>query len=170
MTTDYKNSGKQITTTLESLQHVGVPVLMVYPNPDAGSQRILSDVRKFSRKHRNNSVICWKGKHIEFSQYLNLLKNCQCLVGNSSSGIREAHFYAVPAINIGDRQDGRERTPNIIDVPYDKFKIAEAIMENMGKRIYDERKIYGVGNAGKQIAKILSELDLHKALEKRLFL
>ena len=83
------------------------------------------------------------------------MKKSKCVVGNSSSGIREASFLGVPTVNIGTRQSDRERGPNVIDVGYEKKDILRSIMKQIGKR-YKKSFIYGKGNAGRKIAKIIS--------------
>jgi UDP-N-acetylglucosamine 2-epimerase len=81
-------------------------------------------------------------------------------VGNSSSGIREAGFLGRPAVNIGDRQRGRERTKNVLDVGYDREEIKSAIKKQLEIRAYDPDFTYGDGLAGARIAQILSKCDL----------
>ena len=82
------------------------------------------------------------------------MKNSKCIVGNSSSGIREASFLGVPAVNIGTRQADRERGPNVKDVDYNKSQILKSITQQVGKK-FKKSNIYGSGDAGKKIAKIL---------------
>jgi len=170
VTTEFGASGKQMMLTLEALQEAGIRTLMLYPNPDAGTGAMLKTIRKFSKKYKKDSVICGKWKHLPFETYLNLLKNCACLVGNSSSGIREAHIFGTPVINIGSRQKGRERTKNIIDISHDKDLIKKTIKRYAGKKIYDDENLYGDGSAGKKIADILSSIDLKAVLAKKILL
>ena len=82
------------------------------------------------------------------------MKNSKCIVGNSSSGIREASFLGVPAVNIGTRQSDRERGPNVKDVAYNKDQILKSITQQAGKK-FKKSSIYGSGDAGKKIARIL---------------
>ena len=84
------------------------------------------------------------------------MKKASCLVGNSSSGIREGAFIGTPVVNIGTRQNSRERHINVIDVAYDKTLIKDAIAKQVKNGKYKTSAIYGNGNAGKQIAEILS--------------
>ena len=60
--------------------------------------------------------------------------NSQCIIGNSSSGIREASFLGVPSVNIGTRQSDRERGLNVKDVGYDRYKIFNSILQQVGKK------------------------------------
>ena len=168
VTLEYKDSESQMTATLEALQEARLNSLLVYPNPDTGAAGIVKAIRKFDAKYGAESIIKEKVKNLPFKTYLNLLKNSKCLVGNSSSGIREAHIFNTPVINIGDRQEGRERTNNVVDVSYDKNKILDAI-----SRIDSVRKhplnVYGDGTAGQQMAEIISKTDFSKIINKRFY-
>jgi UDP-N-acetylglucosamine 2-epimerase len=87
-------------------------------------------------------------------------------VGNSSSGIREASFMGVPSVNIGERQLGRERTPNVVDVNYDKEEIKKAIIFQANNGIYEKDFTYGDGKSGHRMAKILSQIDTSRLNKK----
>lgn len=151
--------------TLEAVQEIGVQALMIYPNPDAGCDNIVQAERNFSKKYGSDSVIVGKYKNIEFDKYLNLLKYSRALVGNSSSGIREAYAFNVPVINIGTRQQNRERSNNVIDAPCERVEIKKAY----DKHIFFngvEDNLYGDGRASQRISKILTEVNLAGSLEK----
>ena len=81
-----------------------------------------------------------------------------CLVGNSSSGIREGAFIGTPVVNIGSRQSNRERGKNVLDVKSNEDDIFNGINKQIESGEYKKENIYGDGNAGKKIAKILFEL------------
>lgn len=97
-------------------------------------------------------------------EYAPLIKNAMCVVGNSSSGIRDTPFFGIPAVNIGDRQSGREKPFGVIDVPVYKEAISEAIKCQIGDR-YTPNYTYGDGHAGEKIAdKILThKVNIQKA-------
>ena len=92
--------------------------------------------------------------------FLRLLVNSNCLIGNSSVGIRECAFLGVPVVNIGSRQSGRQRGRNVIDVDYDQAQITEAVTKQVGNGRYDSDPIYGDGKAGKNIADVLASCEL----------
>ena len=73
-------------------------------------------------------------KHFEPEDYLKIINGSACLIGNSSSGIREFSYLGVPVVNIGDRQIHRERAKNVIDVKEDYLKIRNAINKQISKR------------------------------------
>jgi UDP-N-acetylglucosamine 2-epimerase len=89
-----------------------------------------------------------------------------CLIGNSSSGIREGAFIGTPVVNIGTRQTGRDRGKNVIDVEYNKIDIKNAIKDQLNIGKYSMEPIYGDGFAGKRIANILSneEVNIQKCI------
>jgi UDP-N-acetylglucosamine 2-epimerase len=79
-----------------------------------------------------------------------------CLVGNSSSGIREGAFIGTPSVNIGSRQTMRERGENVLEVDGEVGAIEAAIKTQIAHGRYDSAPIYGDGTAGEKIAEILS--------------
>ena len=151
--------------TLEAVQEIGLQTLMIYPNPDAGGEGIVKDERRFSKKYGKGSVIVGKYKNIPFDKYLNLLKHSRALIGNSSSGIREAYAFNVPVINIGTRQQNRERSSNVVDARCNREAIVKAF-NNYSNLSGEQDNLYGDGLASKRISKILTEVNLEKSLEK----
>ena len=171
VTTEFDKAAEQMTVTLEALQAVGVQTLLIYPNPDAGSTSMVRAIRRHARKYEKQNVIKGSFKNLPFETYLNLLRYSECLVGNSSSGIREACMYNIPAINIGSRQNGRERTANIVDVPHDLEQIKGQLSMSLQKRdkgYISNDCIYGDGTAGRKIADILSTISLDSIEQKSL--
>ena len=99
--------------------------------------------------------------------FLRLLINSKCLIGNSSVGIRECAFLGIPVVNIGTRQQGRARGKNVLDVSYEEKAIKEGILDRIqahGSMVNDTT--YGKGNSGEKIANILSDITLrfHKTI------
>ena len=88
------------------------------------------------------------------------MKNTACLVGNSSSAIREGAFIGTPSVNVGTRQNGRERGKNVLDAPDQEAAIYEAIQKQLSHGPYPSEPIYGDGHAGEQIADILSTVEV----------
>jgi UDP-hydrolysing UDP-N-acetyl-D-glucosamine 2-epimerase len=158
VTTEYGSGRQQIEQTIKAVSRTGMQAVWLWPNPDAGSD----DISKALRVHRERNPDSKLHFYINFSveDYARLIKNCACLVGNSSSGIREGAFLGVPAVNIGTRQTGRERGPNLIDAPYDADAIYEAIQAQLKHGPYPPDHLYGDGNAGKRIADLLATADL----------
>ena len=108
-------------------------------------------------------------QNIPHDDYLGLLKIASVMIGNSSSGIIESPSFNLPVVNIGTRQDGRERADNVIDEGYEKDKIKSAIEmalndENFKEIVKNCINPYGDGQASKRIIDILSEIKIDKIL------
>jgi UDP-N-acetylglucosamine 2-epimerase len=131
---------------------------------DAGSDGTSGAIRAFRENERPHNIHFFK--NMTPTDFLRLLYNSRCLVGNSSAGIRECSFLGVPVVNIGSRQAGRDRGTNVIDVDYDRDAITGALRHHMGNGRYPNDHLYGNGNAGKRIAELLSTAPL--SIEKRL--
>jgi UDP-N-acetylglucosamine 2-epimerase len=87
-------------------------------------------------------------------------------VGNSSSALREGAFLGVPAVNVGTRQSGRERGPNVVDVGYDRGQILSAIHQQLKHGRYPRSTLFGDGQAGRRITEALASCD--PPLQKRI--
>ena len=105
-------------------------------------------------------------KNLPIETYVRLMRKTVCLVGNSSSGIREGAFIGTPVVNIGTRQNARDRGSNVHDVPYEKDEIKVAIARQVSHGQYAMEPIYGDGRAGQRIADILSTetVDVQKCI------
>lgn len=170
VTTEYKEAYSQMRITLESIYESRIQTIMVYPNVDAGSVDMMQAILRFKWENPDvKKVIIKKFKHIHFEDYIQLLANSNFIIGNSSSGIRESCFFGIPTINIGTRQDGRERGKNILDVPHDKIKILNAINQCLTIERFKSQNVYGDGNAGKKIAEILSTIKLPSIQKKIMY-
>ena len=154
VTTEYGKGEKQITMTMEAVSKIGLPAIVLWPNADAGSDDIARGMRKWREKKLDKNMHFYNNLPVE--HYIHLMNNTVCLVGNSSSGIREGAFIGTPVVNIGTRQNMRERGNNVIDVPYDMDQISKALEKQMTQKNYGTDPIYGDGTAGTLIADILS--------------
>jgi UDP-hydrolysing UDP-N-acetyl-D-glucosamine 2-epimerase len=164
VTNEYQLSRKHIEQTLGAIAKVGLPVFWFWPNPDAGADGTSTGIRSYRENHPLHHVHFFKS--MEPLHFLKLLIHCKCLVGNSSTGLREGSFLGVPAVNIGSRQKGRDRAGNVLDVDYDEGAILTAINERLQMKKPETSELYGSGNAGKKIADILAEAPLshHKTI------
>jgi UDP-hydrolysing UDP-N-acetyl-D-glucosamine 2-epimerase len=164
VTTEYGDGEDQIAETLQALKEIGLPAVVLWPNADAGSEDVARGIRKF-REFEDDSKLHFF-KNLPTDDYIRLMAKTACLVGNSSSAIREGSFIGTPAVNIGTRQEGRERGSNIVDVDHDGGRIAEAIRAQVDHGAFEPEPIYGDGHAGERIADILSraEIDIHKRI------
>lgn len=164
VTMDIKNAGRQMKQTMEALRELGHQALVIYPNADAGSRDIIGVIERY-RSYPFIRIF----KSIPYGDYLGLMGLASVLVGNSSSGIIEAQSFRLPAVNIGTRQQGRERADNVIDAGYDKDEIKSAVKKAIGdkvfrRRISRRRNPYGDGRAAGRIARILKNIRLDDRL------
>jgi len=164
VTNEYQESRKHIEETLHAINKLNYPTFWFWPNVDAGADGTSKGIRSF-REHQTPQNIRFF-KNMEPDDFLRLLVNCKCLVGNSSVGIRECSYLGVPVVNIGSRQNKRDRGNNVIDVDYARIKIAEATELWLAKGHVKGTDTYGGGDAGIQIANYLKELPLvyHKTI------
>ena len=164
VTTEHLEARKHIEETLKAVHQLRIPTFWFWPNVDAGSDGTSKGIRAFREYNDVRNIHFFK--NMEPYDFLRLLKNSQCLVGNSSVGIRECAYLGIPVVNIGSRQSGRERGKNVIDVNYKRGKIAEAIQLQIKNGHYSSDKNYGNGDAGIKIADLLANkpLTFHKIL------
>jgi len=164
VTTEYEEARKQVEETLYAVKDLSLPVLWFWPNVDAGSDGTSKGIRVFREKERSNNFHFFRNMFPE--DFLRLLCGATAIVGNSSVAIRECSFLGVPAVNIGSRQDKRERGRNVIDVGHDRAAIAEAVREHARRGRLPSDSLYGDGRAGARIASCLAsaELTIQKTL------
>jgi UDP-hydrolysing UDP-N-acetyl-D-glucosamine 2-epimerase len=159
VTTEFGAGEKQIIETLEAVRDLEISTIILWPNSDAGSEDISRGIRKFRERYGIKNIHLSKSLSVE--TYIKLMKRTSCLVGNSSSGIREGAFIGTPVVNIGTRQDRRQRGSNVIDAGYDREEIKLAVLKQLENGKYPSEPIYGDGNAGTRIANILADCPLY---------
>lgn len=165
VTTEAKSSLDQIKETINAIKNKGVQAIVLLPNNDAGHAKIIEAIKKSGLK--------WLPS-LSTIKFVNLYRNAWALIGNSSSGIHETPSLKIPAINIGNRQMGRERAANVIDVPNNQVLIEQAIE----KALFDEdfrrfvrgiENPYGIGNSAETIVHLLKTIDLEKVSIQKVF-
>jgi UDP-hydrolysing UDP-N-acetyl-D-glucosamine 2-epimerase len=158
VTTEFGDGLRQVGETIKAIDRIGIPTVWLWPNVDAGSDDISKGLRMYRERCSPRFVHFYRNFSVE--DYARVLNNSVCIVGNSSSGIREAGFLGVPSINIGTRQYGRERASNVMDVSYDADAIVAAIEKQLAHGRYPRSALFGGGASGKKIASILSSVEL----------
>lgn len=158
VTDEYENARLEIRETLNAVNTLNIPTYWMWPNIDAGSDRVSNEIRSFRERIKPHNV--WFFKDIPSYDFLKLLYNSKCIVGNSSVAIRECAFLGVPAVNIGSRQSGRERGRNVIDVGYNRDEIIAAVKKCFNGFERKNDNVYGCGDAGRKIADLLSDIEL----------
>jgi UDP-hydrolysing UDP-N-acetyl-D-glucosamine 2-epimerase len=164
VTTEYGSGFEQINETLKAIKSIRMQTVWLWPNVDAGSDSISKGLRMFRENEKPDYIHFYR--HFSVEDYARLIANCACLVGNSSSGIREGSFLGVPTVDIGSRQSFRERARNCVNVGYNHREIEEAIHQQIQNGRYPSDKTYGDGKAGERIADILATANIE--IQKRL--
>lgn len=164
VTTEYASSRKDIEKTLHAIHELNIPTFWFWPNVDAGADGTSSGIRSFREIHKPENIHFFK--NMEPTDFLLLLKNSLCLIGNSSVGVRECSYLGVPVVNIGTRQNRRHRGSNLVDVIHDKDLIKSAVLERIKSDTIISEEIYGNGSSGVTIAEILAnqKLSFHKTI------
>lgn len=160
---DAQIAGEQMSDLIEACLSEAIQLICLMPNSDAGGGAIRDVLEKF----KTTNLVRLK-THLERPDFLNCMAHCDFMIGNSSSGIIEAASFNKLAINVGNRQNLRFQSGNIINVEVDKIAIRDAIREALlGK---DEKfvNLYGDGNAGQRIVSILKQASLTKDLLKKI--
>jgi len=141
-------------------------LIFVYPNSDAGSYALIERTQTLAATRADTAVYV----NLDPITYWSLLGQVDAMVGNSSSGIMEAASFALPVVNVGMRQQGRERAANIIDVEPDAAAIEAALKRALSpefrRSLQGMRNPYGDGDAAKTIAHILTTVPVEGLLIK----
>ncbi len=146
------------------------PVVFCFPNADAGSRQLIARAREFC--DRTQGSVARVYVNLDPVTFWSLLSQVAVLVGNSSCGIMEAPALALPCVNIGMRQRGRERAKNVIDVDPDSQAIVDGVAcatsSQFRSSLIGMDNPYGDGHAAERIADVLADLPLgDKLLIKR---
>lgn len=156
VTTETAHSKWQIDHTLHAIAALNMPCIWFWPNADPGTAGTAQGIRAFREQHPELPFHFFK--NMESAHFILLLRKCACFVGNSSVGIRECSALGVPAVNIGSRQNGRERGPNVTDCLPDTEAIISAVRRQLAHGPFAPVTLYGKGNAGEQIATQLATI------------
>lgn len=154
VTTEWTEARHQIEETLYAVDHSGLQALWFWPNPDAGTDATSTGIRAYRETHHPKRIRFFKG--MEPHDFLRLLIGSKAIVGNSSVALRECSFLGVPAINIGSRQQGRERAGNVVDVSHDRRQITQALLTQINREHFKPSTLYGDGSAGERIANVIT--------------
>jgi UDP-hydrolysing UDP-N-acetyl-D-glucosamine 2-epimerase len=148
VTDEMADAAHQMQVTLDAVREHQLPALVLWPGQDAGHDAMAKVIRMTDGIHTV--------RNLPPARFLKLLTQCSALIGNSSAGIREASYLGTPVINIGSRQTGRERGPNVRDVPSgDPLATIRAIYDQVTHGPFKSSTLYGKGDSGERIAEVL---------------
>lgn len=163
VTTELEDLKNHIQVLVDALMQSNKNYVVIYPNNDNGSEIIFN---AFDRMigHANFRIF----PSMRFEYFLQLLKNSDFMIGNSSAGVREAPHFGVPTINLGTRQNNRVSLPSIVNSDFDLGSLTKAIA-NVDKKKHAQTTIFGDGNSAEKFYKILSEKDLWDMPKQKFF-
>lgn len=163
-TTTFGGEQKQMEELLTALGKVAMPTILLWPNIDAGSDRISKTIRVF----RERTAPTWLRTliNLEPGKYLQVLAGAACAVGNSSSFVRDASFFGTPVVLVGDRQRGREIDEHVTPVPPVASAVLDAIHLQLEHGRYASSTLYGDGWTSQAICEGLVRLTPY--VQKRL--
>jgi UDP-N-acetylglucosamine 2-epimerase (non-hydrolysing)/GDP/UDP-N,N'-diacetylbacillosamine 2-epimerase (hydrolysing) len=159
-----RDTTQEADSVFAALREVDAQILFCYPNADAGSHALLERTRAFLSTRSDARVFV----NLDSVTYWSLLRQVDLLIGNSSSGIMEAASFALPVVNVGFRQKGRERARNVLDAaPETKAiltKIAQAMSLEFRESLAGMTNPYGDGYASEKIVQVLTTVPLSEGL------
>jgi UDP-N-acetylglucosamine 2-epimerase (non-hydrolysing)/GDP/UDP-N,N'-diacetylbacillosamine 2-epimerase (hydrolysing) len=159
-----RETTEEVDALFAALSRTEGQILFCFPNADAGSHHIVARTRNFLETRQDGKVFT----NLDPVTYWSLLGHIDALVGNSSSGIMETASFALPTVNIGLRQKGRERPANVIDAAPETADIREKIKRASSKAFRESlegmQNPYGDGHAAETIVKVLTSVPLTQDL------
>ena len=165
--TIFKDTTSEADAIFAVLETLPGQIIFCYPNADAGSHLLMARIRSFCGTHDDAHLFV----NLPSVTYWSLLRESTALLGNSSSGIMEAASFALPVVNIGMRQQGRERRPNILDaeptVDSLRNQLAATRQADFRAGLRSMNNIYGDGHAAERIVSVLTSTPLDNLLHKR---
>jgi UDP-N-acetylglucosamine 2-epimerase len=156
---DYAHAAQHMRETVDAIVALDRPTCLFWPGADPGSEAAAKVIRvaREERRLRHDRVHLFR--NVPPMMFLRLVAHADCLIGNSSAGIRECSYLGTPVVNIGNRQDRRERATNVLDVEPVCSSIIAAV-NKQSVRYYSSSKLYGDGKAGSRIAEVLATAPL----------
>lgn len=166
VTTEYGEGFAQVNETLKAVLALDMPTAWLWPNVDAGSDDVSKGLRMHRENHGDGKLHFYRNFTPE--DYARLIGNAACLIGNSSSGLREGAYMGTPTVDVGTRQASRERGANVMHAPYDGDAILTAARAQVEHGRYERSDLFGDGKAGEKIADLLARTEI--SIQKRLHL
>jgi UDP-N-acetylglucosamine 2-epimerase (non-hydrolysing)/GDP/UDP-N,N'-diacetylbacillosamine 2-epimerase (hydrolysing) len=164
VTLEYEQTEWQMQELLAALEEVHRPIIFTYPNADTRGRSLIALIEAFTAQHPQAQAVA----HLGTQGYFSLMRHVAAMVGNSSSGLIEAGAFELPTVNIGNRQLGRVRGANVIDVGYGRSEIIagirRAVSPEFRASLRGMRNPYGDGHAAERIVNRLKSAPLDERL------
>lgn len=156
VTTEMQTQETQANELLKAILRLGMQTLLLWPNIDAGSDRVSQAIRRFREHHHDFPLHAIKNLETRF--YIPVLKRAACCVGNSSSFVRETSFFGTPVVLVGSRQDGREWSPSVVRIEPREQDIHDAVLKQLSAGRHKTSDLYGSPGVSARIASKVAEL------------
>jgi UDP-N-acetylglucosamine 2-epimerase len=163
-TTEFGGERAQMEQILLALDELNSQTILLWPNIDAGADHISKAIRVFRDRKRTNLLRTLTNLSPE--NYLKVLCNAACAIGNSSSFVRDASFFGTPVVLVGNRQEGRETDQHVVWVVPSADEIIAATLHQLSQGRYAPSSLYGDGLVSERIADRLVQLTPYS--QKRL--
>ena len=161
-----RDTNAEADALFSALAQVNGQLIFVYPNTDAGSLALIDRTRALAATRPETHVFV----NLDAVTYWSLLRQMDVMVGNSSSGIMEAASFGLPVVNVGMRQQGRERPHNVLDAPAETGAIQAALQRALSQEFRASLKgmsnPYGDGTAAETIVRVLTTVSVERLLIK----
>lgn len=162
-----KDTTREADALSSALEQTQGQMLFCYPNADAGSRELIRRAEDFLARRGSGRLFV----NLDVVTYWSLLREADLFVGNSSSGIMETASFALPTVNVGLRQQGRERPANVLDAAPDADSILEQIQTASSaafrSRLHGMKNPYGEGTASETIVDVLTSVPLTEELLRK---
>ncbi len=161
---EWRDAGRQMRETLHATKSFGMPVVVLYPHADAGGRRMITEIEK----ERGNPLFRIFSS-VSYKMFLALERDAAVWVGNSSAMCIESASFQTPCVNVGERQSGRMRGKNVLDVGYRRDEIRAAIEKSLHDKSYLARvrrvkNLWGDGKTAKRVVRMLEHLPSREKL------
>lgn len=153
------NAASEARTLLEACLSQDLQVVALMPNSDAGSEEVRTVLQRYA-SHPQVRVL----KHLPRPEFVSWMASCNVMAGNSSSGIIEAANFGTPVLNVGVRQNLRERNINVTDIMATGVDLGDSLGEVLRRGRFPSQNVYGDGHAGQQIVSLLATLDISSSV------
>lgn len=167
VTTQPEQAREQMAATLDAISDFDAQVVLIYPNSDAGGDRMIVEIEQRSFDQPVTTF-----RNLPREDFLGVMAIADVMVGNSSSGIIEAPSFGLPVVDVGPRQEGRERADNTLSVPHEMEAIRGAINRGVHDEAFRDQaeqctNPYDYGGAGRRIVDTLAEIDIDGSLLRK---
>jgi UDP-hydrolysing UDP-N-acetyl-D-glucosamine 2-epimerase len=158
VTSEFEKTADNTKNLIKAIYEMGIQTLWFWPNFDAGAEIISHELRHFREKNKKHKIKFLR--YLPPREFLSLLGKTRCLVGNSSSGIKECSYLGIPVVDIGNRQNRRLKAINVMNCDNSSARIKETIYKQIKVGRYETSNLYYSNGTSREIARTLATVEL----------